>query len=412
MSGGGGAPSGVAVGTVVAKNYLPFARVLARSLAEHHPRVPFFVLLADEPGAAFDSAAEPFTMVGLHEVGIVDLRSFLFRYTRQQVIVAGKAFLLRWLLDQGFERAVFFDADILVLGDLAPLLAPEEPYPVLLTPHLLAPLVGPDRTARELQVLRSGVYNGGFVAVSDSPTARRFLAWWQERLYLHCRHAIGEGMHFDQRWLDLVPALFEGVGIVRDPGCNVAYWNLPEREVATENGPVRVAGQPVRFFHFSGFDPDEPATVTRYNRRLRMADVGAAAELFGRYTSLLLAAGWREAKSWPYAYGCFDDGTPIPEVARSLYADLGQEASAFGDPFRSDGESSVFQWLNQPIDGPSRSRRKITRLWHAVYRQRPDVQRAFPDLLGADRRRFLRWARNHGAREHGVPEALLPGASR
>ena len=44
-------------------------------------------------------------------------------------------------------------------------------------------------------------------------------------------------MHYDQRWLDLVPALFDDVHIVRDPGCNVAYWNLPERYVTlTPNG--------------------------------------------------------------------------------------------------------------------------------------------------------------------------------
>jgi hypothetical protein len=157
-------------------------------------------------------------------------------------------------------------------------------------------------------------------------------------------------MHFDQRWLDLVPTLFEGVGITRDPGANVAYWNLAEREVAIEDGQVRVGRRPGRFFHFSGFDPERPATVTRYSSRPTLAEVGDAAVLFRRYADLVVDAGWPAAKSRPYAYDRFVDGTPIPEVARRLYGELCESAVRFGDPF-STGESSFCSWLGQPVNG-------------------------------------------------------------
>ncbi len=277
----------IAAGTVVAKNFLSFARVLARSFHEQHPDVPLFVLLADKVDGYFDPAAEPFPLLLLEDLPIPH---FLSRYSRQQTVVAAKAWLLSHLLDRGFERAVFLDADLLILGDLTPLLAPAGDPAILLTPHLLAPLAGGDRIPRELNILQSGIYNGGFLGVSESPEARRFLAWWQERLSLHCRHAIAEGMHYDQRWLDLVPAFFENVGIVRDPAFNTAYWNLPERDIHA-----------ARFFHFSGFNPDEPQAVTRYSRRVAMED--DLIPLFDRYLKLLEAAGWHETKNWPYAYG-------------------------------------------------------------------------------------------------------------
>ena len=44
--------------TIVSKNYLPFARVLARSYVEHHPGVRFFVLLVDRVDGYFDPAEE------------------------------------------------------------------------------------------------------------------------------------------------------------------------------------------------------------------------------------------------------------------------------------------------------------------------------------------------------------------
>ena len=50
----------LAVATVVAKNYVSFARVLAESFLRQHPDIPFFALLSDEVHGHFDPAAEPF----------------------------------------------------------------------------------------------------------------------------------------------------------------------------------------------------------------------------------------------------------------------------------------------------------------------------------------------------------------
>jgi hypothetical protein len=96
---------------------------------------------------------------------------------------------------------------------------------------------------------------------------------------------------------------FEDVSIFRDPSYNVAHWNLPERAVRVGDDAVTVDGRPCRFFHFSGFDPDEPHAVTRYSPRLDMSNVGPAAEVFRRYRTLLERAGYQETKGWPYAYG-------------------------------------------------------------------------------------------------------------
>ena len=382
----------ICVGTIVAGNFLAFARVLGQSLREHHPDLPFHAVVIDRADAPLRQD-ELFEILSLDSLDIPELRRRQFAYTRQELVVAAKPYLLRHLLARGFETAVFLDADMLVVSGLQTLLHVAAAHAVTLTPHLLDPLRDDDRMRRELNILQSGVYNGGVVAVSRGACADRFLSWWGDRLHTHCRHDAGAGLHYDQRWLDLAPAFFEDVHVVRDPGCNVAHWNLPERS------------DPFCLFHFSGFDPAQPDVVTKYSDRLTMDAIGQTASLFRRYADLLTAAGHDVSSKQPYGFGSFDNGIPIPDVARRLYDEMGADAERFGDPFCSAGRDSFFRWLTCPAASRDHG---ITPLWARVYRSRPDLQRRFPDPSGSDFLAFRAWVLETGVGEHDIDRALAP----
>ena len=390
----GGPPAAV---TIVAKHRLADARVLARSFAEHHPGIPFFAVLADEPGE-LDLSAEPFESIPLEALGIPDLRAFCFRYDEREVSFAATPFAIAHLLDRGFGRVLFFKQEGLVLGSHAPVLAVLERDAVVLTPHLLDPAPA----GAELQILLSGVFNGGLVGVADRPAGRAFLSWWGDRQLRHCLHDVGAGMHYEQRWLDLAPSLFGGVRVLRDPAFNVGHWNLTERGVEVRDEQVLVRGRPCALFRFSGHDPAAPEVATRYFPERALT--GAAAGVFARYRAALEAAGWPGTAALPYAYGAWADGVPVPAAARAAYRALGDGAAAFGDPFAT-GESTFRAWLEAPVGGSG-----VPRLWDAIAESRIDLREAFPDHLGADRDRYLRWAAEHGAREHDVPPALQVAA--
>ncbi len=49
--------------TIIARNYLAYARTLAASLAEHHPRSHCSVLVVDDPDRSVDAGAEQFEVV-------------------------------------------------------------------------------------------------------------------------------------------------------------------------------------------------------------------------------------------------------------------------------------------------------------------------------------------------------------
>jgi hypothetical protein len=391
--------------TIVAANRLAYARVAARSFRRHHPDIPFVVLLADERPAGLDPAGEPFTLVELPALGIPQIERLRFRHAQQPFSYACTPWLLAWLLASGVERAVFFKQETLILDEIAPLFEHLATAPIVVTPHLVAPLAGADAVAREVNVLLSGAYNAGVVGVSAHATAHRFLAWWRDRLRTDCRLDVAAGLHFEQRWLDLALGYFDGVHVLRDPAFNVGHWSLPERRLEVEpDGGVRVDGRRCRVFRFSGYQPEAPTRATTYDHRLSWGDLGAARLLFERVHQALMDEGHDETRHWPYAYQAFDNGVPIPVIARELYAALGEPAAAFGDPRETRGSGRFWHWLTAPAAGTG-----LSRLWDAVYTSRPDLQQAFPAIAGADRAAFDGWARHSGLAEHQIPAALLDG---
>ncbi len=274
--------------TAIAGNFVSLARVLTASFRQYHPDIPFYVLIADTATHSIEHA----TTLRLQDLQIPGLNRMLIRYDRKQIVVAAKPALLRHLLDSGFQSVLYLDADMLVTASLDGPMEKVASHSLTLTPHLGPNTAGPDRTVLEQALLFAGMYNGGFVGASNSPETRRFLAWWEERLRTHCLEDVRAGFHYDQRWLDMAPAFVADLHLLRDPGVNLAYWNLPDFDSTA----------PIRLFHFSGFNPAIPNQVTRHQPSLRVDQLGPVAHLFSRYVNLLNEAAWPQTihRPWPW----------------------------------------------------------------------------------------------------------------
>jgi len=330
--------------TIIAKNYLPMARVLADSWHTFHPDCPLFVLLLDSPQGFFNPEAEPFETIAVSELPIRNLRGFLFKYTVLEASTAVKPYLLDYLFRRySIDKLLYLDPDILILNSLDGLKTSLETADILLTPHLLSPLPADGRKQDDHDILQAGTYNLGFLGLRNSLESMRLLRWWSDKLYHHCLVSIENNLFVDQRWMDLVPALFEGVRILRDPGYNAAYWNLHERAVAWTD-PLTVNGGLLHFFHFSGFDPHKLWVVSKYQDRYTQDDTGDARKLYSRYRDLLLEKGWAEMQRWKYGNDFFQNGVKIPPSARRYYWSLGEDVGHLGNPFL---------WLNSDKSVPT-----------------------------------------------------------
>src|SRR6185295_15204854 len=175
---------------------------------------------------------------------------------------AAKPYALRHVLQQpGVSTVLYLDSDTLVYRRLDEVLDLLQRHSIVLTPHLLADVEDDGRRPGERHILESGVYNAGFLGLRNDATAGRFLEWWSRRVYDKCIRDTSQGLFVDQRWLDLVPGLFEGVHIHRSGAYNVGHWRLTHLRAEPGAGGLVTDGVPLALFHFSGLDVQRPDVI-------------------------------------------------------------------------------------------------------------------------------------------------------
>ena len=324
--------------------YLDRARVLFASLRRFHPDWDLVALMTDEPPEGFRLRLEeePFDrVVHASELGVPNFKAWLFKHDIVEVCTAVKGPFLHQACASGADAVVYLDPDTALFASLDPVIARLESADILLTPHLLDP--NTERQAildNDLSASRTGIFNLGFVAIRTSGEGARFARWWNDRLLEFCYDDIPAGLFVDQKWCDHVPALFEKVGVVRDPGCNVASWNLSQRRVAIgRDGAITVNGAPLRFWHFTKLGPMGDAMTRRY-----AGDSHAVYEVWRWYKDEVAAAGDSLIPARYWAYGAYDDGTPIDRAHRLLWRERADLRARFPDPFATES-GGYLGWL-------------------------------------------------------------------
>lgn len=245
--------------TIATRNYSHFAFALAESVQRHHPEADFFICFADAP--VKDSIPETLKTNSFlaSELGIEEWKRFVFQYTPFELSCALKPFAMKHLCDLGYEEIVFLDADMRVLGPLSIVFSGLETSSIVLTPHLIKPYPDDGGRPDEDAFLTAGTFNAGFVAIHRDSVSQEFLTWWMRRLRRECYVDFSGGIFVDQKWLSLVPGLFDNVLVLRDPTVNTGHWTLPQFPLSfDEQGRACIDHRPISLFHFSSFNPQSP----------------------------------------------------------------------------------------------------------------------------------------------------------
>lgn len=327
-------------------NYLNRATVLAKTLGELHPDWILWAVITDRapPEFIFDPLEYGFHYVIYAE----DLfgsgtEKWLFGHDIVEACTAVKGDALKHILDQpSVENVFYFDPDIAVFNSMSPVVTLLNNHSIILTPHQID-AEDADRPRaimdNEITSLAFGVFNLGFAAVKNDSEGRRFANWWSDRLREWCFDRRDIGIFVDQKWCDLVPCLFDNFKALRDPGYNVASWNLSKRNISfDEAGMALVNGEPLRFYHFTKLGPIGDMMTQRY-----AAENIEVYEIWRWYRNQVAAATNPSIPEGWWYFGEFDNGVAIPKEARTLFRDRTDLRKAFDLPRTID--NGFFDWL-------------------------------------------------------------------
>lgn len=172
-----------------------------------------------------------------------------YKRNKDKLRWALKSVFVNYLLDKN-SKVIYVDNDIYFFGEYSFLFNELDTHTMLLTPHFYN--ADPTKEQNWLEAnYRVGLYNAGFVGVNSK--AKPALDWWAKCCLYNIKKSYWRGLFDDQKYLDLLPVLFDDVKTVKNRGCNVAGWNYKGYHLQRNNhGEVILNNHySLTFIHFA-----------------------------------------------------------------------------------------------------------------------------------------------------------------
>ncbi len=341
--------------TIVAKNYLSMATVLAKSFRANHSE-DFYIFILDDDDCALKDLENVYSIIRWFDLAIDSKEISRMRtiYNVMEFATAIKPFVAEYLIQQRYSSVLYFDPDIQIFEPLTEIFDIVNSGKLFLTPHITYPMSIDEKEPGEYDFLISGIYNLGFIGI---PANRLdFLNFWKDRLKRHCINDIENALFVDQIWIDFVPGMYD-THISQDTSYNVAYWNINQRDLILQDGKFYVDERPLKFFHFSGFNALKPYILSKYQTLKPKKPViknPPLNELCQNYAQLLIDSGFIEFSKTSYAYDTTPSGiklsTPIRRIYREYLMASEDPEKHFEEPPNpfDESDSKFIQWLNSP----------------------------------------------------------------
>jgi len=151
------------------------------------------------------------------------------------------------LFDSGEDEVIIIGADFYVYDSFDTFMEALDISDVVLTPHIIYP------QQETHKIYQTGIINGDLIGFRRTSNSRKVLKWLISNSYNFVDKK-EEGIFFEQNYLSMLPFIFDGIKILRDPRYNIAFYNLHERNKTS-----------VVAFHFTGYEKGMHPKLSRHS---------------------------------------------------------------------------------------------------------------------------------------------------
>ncbi len=272
--------------TICNKAYLPYALECEASFTSHHgSEWTFIIFLVDHPRLPDDEINSIKNLLAREDSWVYCITE-IFRESREISIMSlfyniteFSTAVKPWVVDYIFENlspdsVTYIDPDVQFFSCLDQVLETNKPssWDCVVTPHILTDSLNSYQNPTLQNIRTCGAYNFGFVHFRFTAGSLRIVRFWKNQLVFNALIWMEQNMFTDQRHGDMFPC-FGNVLICRNPGLNVAYWNIQERVLSSNQQRKYVVmlldGEthpevPLTFFHFSGLRARDGIGISKY----------------------------------------------------------------------------------------------------------------------------------------------------
>ncbi len=310
-----------AVYTILSQNYLGQALSLRESFLSLHCDTDFYIVLIDKKNSEHVRDIDPSYCIWAEELPIKNYLAHSFKFDVIEWSTNVKPFAAQYLLKK-YEKILYLDPDLYFYHNIDWIFSTLSDHALVVTPHATTPIYD-EHSQGDLEWMRVGTFNLGFFGVRRCEESEMLLTWWGDRCLSDGYSETSSGIFVDQKWLTLAVGFFPTIKILFEKGLNVATWNFHERRLSQSSPtPTLTDGSLLYFFHFSGFDYENPVG---FNKRQTRWPAGSRIDfesLALNYRTMLEKYNFKERIKLPYSGDFFDDGTYITPMARKVYACL------------------------------------------------------------------------------------------
>lgn len=222
---------------------------LYRSLEHSYKNFKVFILCVDDETFQLCKALNLTKAILIKDEELRDERLIVAKEERRlnEYCWTLKPFFIEHVLDKYnyIENAVYLDADLYFFNNPSSIFLNHENYCILLSEH------GYLEKSTAVEDI-CGKYNSGFIVFKNCKTSMDVLKWWKEKCIDWCYDKADNGRFGDQKYLELMPRLFEGVYSITTPGVNIAPWNEGRYIISNRNGKVYINEDKLICYHYCG----------------------------------------------------------------------------------------------------------------------------------------------------------------
>ncbi|RTY83461.1 hypothetical protein EKL97_04045 [Flavobacterium sp. LS1P28] len=346
--------------TICAKNYIGLALALEKSIKEHNNDVDFLIFVADEFSDEEKINDLPDNIIIAKDTISISQEQWnqmSFKYDLTEFCTSIKPSCFKYVFEKFNPYAcIYFDPDILVFNSLDTIFNKLQQHSIIVTPHITTIEDLYTGKLNERNLLYSGMFNLGFLALKRDEYAKKMLDWWEIRLEDRCFQNMMENYFTDQKWMDFLPSFFPNQLVIsHDLGLNVAPWNFYEREIIDIDNSYFVKNRikkevdtlyPLTFVHFSGYNYNALINGEIVQGNIKnFEDHVDLKKIFDRYANFIKQSDFSRYVQLSYTYNYFSNQVSISSVYRKLFRRLHEDKKINSNPF--DASNSFYLSLKQ-----------------------------------------------------------------